>query len=456
MKKFDLKIVNGDLATSAGVFKVDIGLSQGKIAAIGQRGSLPEAEEVLEAKGKVILPGGIDTHVHAADPGLDEMGIDFSVTTGAAALGGVTTIVDMPMQFPPTTDPDSFDLKMNSIRPKAYVDFALWATCKPDDIASIVPLKEKGIVGYKLVMQESVEGIMPYHDDGVLYEALAEINKTGLVTTVHAESQEMILHLEKKLKAEGRTDPAVFLDTHPPITELEAIHRVLFIANRLKSRINIAHCSQADGVDLVTQARLAGQAVTVETCIHYLTLDNSIFKTKGALAKLAPALRDKSQVEGLWQRIQQSRVDCVASDHVPYPLQFKSNDIWETAAGSPGIQTMFPLLITEGIKKGRISFPQMVKVMSEGPAKVVGLYPTKGSVVIGADADLAIFDLQDEREIKLEEQLGLEWTLYEGLKAVYPDVVLVRGEMVVKDGQLVGKKGYGRFCSPQTNSPARL
>jgi len=450
MAKLDLKVVNGRLATTAGVFPVDVGVKGGKVAAIAKWGGLPDADEIIEAKEKVILPGGVDTHVHAGDPGFEQAGMSFGLTSQAGALGGVTTIVDMPIQMPNTTDPETFDLKFASIKPKAYVDFALWGTCKADDVSTIVPLKKKGVVGYKLVMQESVAGIMPYHDDGAIYDALPEVKKAGLVATIHAENQEMIMHLEDKLKKEGRTDPKAFLDCHPIITELEAVHRILFIAKYMGARINIAHCGIAEGVDLVDQAKKEGQPVTVETCIHYLTVDSSVFDTRGVLPKLSPALRDRKHVDMLWQRVRDGKIDCVASDHVAFPLEpWKKGNIWEAAAGAPGIQTMFPLLITEGVNKGRITLPQLVRVMSEGPAKVVGLYPKKGSALIGADADFAIFDLDKEREIKLEDQIQLQWTLYEGMKAVYPDVVVVRGKAVVDKGRVVSKAGYGEFCTPQ-------
>jgi len=449
MSKLDVILANGRLATSLGVSEADIGIAEGKIAVIGERGRLSGADNIIDVKGKVVLPGGIDTHVHGGDPGgFDVLGIDFGETTKAAALGGVTTAVDMPMQNPSTTNPEAFDVKMESIKPKACTDFALWATYSPGDLESIVPLAKKGVVGYKLVMQESVAGIMPYHHDGIIVEALEEIKKTGLVTTIHAESQDMIFHLEEKLKAEGRNDPRAFLDCHPVISELEAINRILFIARRLGAWINIAHCGVAEGIDMIDRSRQDGQPVTVETCIHYLTLDESIFDTRGTLPKLAPPLRDIGQADMMWQRLCEGKIDCVASDHVPYPLSFKSDNIWECSAGSPGVQTMFPLLITEGVNKGRIDLPQLVKVMSEGPAKICGLYPKKGSAQIGADADFAVFDLNSEREIKLEEQIGLEWTLYEGMKAVYPDFVLVRGKPIVNKGEFVGERGYGEFCSP--------
>jgi allantoinase len=450
MSGFDLKLVNGRLATSAGVHCVDIGIRDGRIAAIGEWGMLPDAEEIVEAKDRVILPGGIDTHVHSGDPG----GFDFSLTSRAAALGGVTTMVDMPIQIPSTTDVETFDLKLASIAPKATVDFALWATCAPGDLEAITPLRERGIVGFKLVMQRSVEGLMPLHTDGEILEALPEIHRAGLQTAVHAESQEMILYLEERLKREGRSDPRAFLDCHPVISELEAIHRVLFLAEWTGSRIHIAHCSIGEGIELIDRARRSGLAVTVETCPHYLVLDESLFDTRGVLAKLSPALRSRDQCEALWEAIRAGRIDSVASDHVPYPLVFKDRDIWEAAAGSPGIQTMFPLLVSEGIKKGRIDLPQLVRVMSEGPAQLVGLYPRKGSATVGADADFAVFDLSRESAVRLEDQVGLEWTLYEGMNVVYPERVMVRGRSVVRDGELIGKPGEGVFCVPEATLPA--
>jgi dihydroorotase-like cyclic amidohydrolase len=192
----------------------------------------------------------------------------------------------------------------------------------------------------------------------------------------------------------------------------------------------------------------------VETCPHYLTLDSSIFDRRGVFAKLSPALRDRGEVEALWQRLREGKIDNLASDHVPYPSVFKESDIWEAAAGIPGIQTMFPLILREGVKKGRITLPQLVRVMSEGPARVVGLYPKKGSASIGADADFAIFDLERERAVTVDDQIGVEWTLYEGMQAVYPERVMVRGRSVVLDGEVIGKRGDGEFCFPTAASPA--
>lgn len=445
MAGFDLKLANGQLVTSAGIFAADVGIRDGAIAAIGEWGSLAGAEEVVDLGGRVILPGGIDTHVHGGDPGA----FDFAEVTRAAALGGVTTVVDMPIQIPNTTDAETFDAKLEVIGPKAHVDFALWATLAPGGAGAIPELKERGAVGIKLVMQRSVEGVMPLHGDGELVEAFDELRAAGLPAAIHAESQDMIAHLEEKLRREGRSDPRAFLDCHPPITELEAIHRALFLAHRAGARIHIAHCSLGEGVDMIDEARRSGQAVSVETCPHYLVLDDTIFDSRGVFAKLSPALRDRGEVEALWQRLREDKVDSLASDHVPYPLPFKEQGIWEAAAGSPGIQTMVPLILREGVKKSRITLPQLARLTSEGPARVAGLYPRKGSVRIGADADFAIFDMGRERPVTVEDQVGVEWTLYEGMQAIYPERVLVRGRSVVRGGVVVGQPGEGEFCVPE-------
>ena len=448
MEKMDMSLTNGRLVSANGIYEVDIAIHEGRISAISERGRLPEAREVIDARGKFILPGGIDTHVHSGGSSLEEVGTRFGNATRSAALGGITTIVDMPVQVPLTTDVETFDQKLDQIEPHACVDFALWGTCKSDDLSLIAPLSERGVVGFKLVMQKST-GRMPYHDDGVIHEALQEIKDTGLIATIHAESQAIISRLEKNFKNSKRMDPRAFLECHPIISELEAINRILFIADAVGARINIAHCSIAEGVDLVDQAKMEGRPVTVETCVHYLILDESIFDTKGVFAKLSPALRDREHVNMMWDRIRKGKVDCVASDHVPYTLDFKKGNIWEASAGIPGIQTMFPLLVSEGINKDVLTWPQMAKIMSEGPAKVCGLYPKKGSIMIGADADLAVFDPKDEREIRLENQIGLQWTLYEGYKAVCPETVILRGKKIVEEGQIVGEPGFGKLCVPK-------
>jgi len=449
MEKLDLKIAGGRLAASAGVWDVDIGVRDGKVAAIGSWGTLPPADEELDAKGRVVLPGGIDTHCHAGDPGFEAFGIDFSLASRAAALGGVTTLIDMPVQIPLTADPDSFDAKVASIQPKAYVDFALWATCTAETLSSVPALQDKGAVGFKFYMHASVGGFTPHHDDGLIYEALQWVARTGLPAGMHCESQQIITHLEKRLEQQGRKDVAAFAEAHPVFAEVEAVNRALFMARERGARLHVVHCSTPEAVRLIEAARKAGQAVTVETCPQYLVLDSSIFGRMGNFAKVAPPIRDRATVEKMWELLAQGQIDNVSSDHVPFPPDFKEGkSSWEAAAGAPVIQTMFPVLLAEGVNAGRITLPRLVSVMSEGPAKAFGLYPKKGSAQIGADADFAIFRLDEEKTIRAQDLVGTAWTLFEGMRAVYPETTIVRGRVVVRKGQIVGRAGFGKLVFP--------
>jgi allantoinase len=449
MAELDLKIAGGKLATATGVFDVDIGIRDGRIAAIGAWGNLPPASEVLDAKGRVVLPGGIDTHCHAGDPGFEDFGIDFGLASRAGALGGVTTIIDMPVQIPLTEDPESFDKKLASIQPKACVDFALWATSTSETIQHIPALKDKGVVGFKFYMHASVGGFTPYHDDGVIFEALREVAKTGLPAGMHCENQLVITHLEKKLGSQGRNDILAFAEAHPVFAEAEAVNRALFMARELGARLHVVHCSTAQGVALVQAAKKAGQAVTVETCPQYLVLDASIFGKMGNFAKVAPPIRDRQNVEEMWQLLAQGQIDNVSSDHVPFPPDFKEGKtIWEAAAGAPVIQTMFPVLLAEGVNRGRITLPRLVRVMSEGPARAFGLYPKKGCATIGADADFALFRLGNETTIRAKDLVGTVWTLFEGMSAVYPETTIVRGKVIAEQGEIIGQPGYGQMVAP--------
>jgi dihydroorotase-like cyclic amidohydrolase len=200
---------------------------------------------------------------------------------------------------------------------------------------------------------------------------------------------------------------------------------------------------------LIQAAKRAGQAVTVETCPQYLLLDSSVYGKFGNFAKVAPPIRDAENVEKMWQLLAQGQIDNVSSDHVPFPPEYKEGrTIWEAAAGAPVIQTMFPVLLAEGVNRGRITVSQLVKVMSEGPARAFGLYPKKGSATIGADADFALFRLEKETAILAKDLVGTVWTLFEGMSAVYPEATVVRGKIVAKQGEIIGQPGYGRLVTP--------
>jgi allantoinase len=440
----DLRIVNGELASAEDVSACDIGIRNGKIAVVATPGQIPDAAETIDATGKVIIPGAIDTHCHSIDPGpSDETGFD--ICSQSAAAGGVTTIVDMPFQLPATFNPETLQMKLDSISPKAYVDFALWGTALAIDLNTIPSLADSGIVGYKFFMQSSVE-VLPHLHDGLLMEALELVKETGLPAGVHAENNEMIAHMEGNLRSKGRTDGMAFVESHPPVTELEAMHRALFFAERVGLRFHIFHCTLPEGVDMVAASRAAGHQITVETCSHYLVLDEKELERQGGFAKIAPPMRTRRDIDGLWERIAAGEVDNVASDHCPFfKKQKQLDDIWDVPAGAPGIQTLVPLLLSQGVNQKRITLPQLVRVIAEGPARLCGLYPRKGACKAGSDADLIIVDLNRERPIADDVLIGADWTPFTGITACFPERTLVRGKTVFAHGQISGERGYGEF-----------
>jgi len=270
---FDVRIVNATVVTPEEVAPRDIGIRDGVIAAISLPGGILEAKETIDARGKTIFPGAVDIHCHSVDPGPSDV-TGFDRCSMAAAAGGVTTIVDMPFQLPATFDAETLQVKLDSISPKAYVDFALWGTALSHDLNTIASLAKTGIVGYKFFMQSSVS-FLPHLDDGRLLHALEQVKETGLPVGVHAENNDMIAYLEEKLKSDGRTDGMAFIESHPPITELEAINRALFLAGSIGLPLHIFHCTLADGIEMVSATRASGRPVSVETCPHYLILDES-------------------------------------------------------------------------------------------------------------------------------------------------------------------------------------
>jgi allantoinase len=440
----DLRIINGQMATVEEVVPCDIGIRDGRVAAVTLPGQLPDAAETIDATGKIILPGAIDTHCHSIDPGpSDETGFD--TCSQAAAAGGVTTIVDMPFQLPATFDPETLQIKLDSISPKTYVDFALWGTALAFDISTIANLADSGIVGYKFFMQSSVE-VLPHLHDGLLLEAFEHVRETGLPVGVHAENNDMVAHMEEKLKNQGRTDGMAFVESHPPITELEAMNRALYLAARTGVNLHIFHCTLAEGIAMVAANRAEGQPVTVETCPHYLVLDENELQRQGGFAKIAPPLRTRENIDMLWDMIAAGEVDNIASDHCPFSRNQKEGaDIWDVPAGAPGIQTLVPLLISQGVNESRITLPQLVWVIAEGPARLCGLYPRKGTCSVGSDADLMIVDLSDERSIEESLLIGSEWTPFTGITGCFPQRTLVRGKTVFADGKITGEPGYGKF-----------
>jgi allantoinase len=352
---------------------------------------------------------------------------------------------------PPTTDARAFALKVDAITPKAFVDYALWGGLVTDNVDALEGLERSGVVAYKAFMTEAGTEY-PRAEDGVLWEGMERIAAWGSVLGVHAENNDLTVRLRERLQRAGRRDRRAWGESRPPAVELEAIQRAVLFAHATGCRLHVVHLSLPEGGSLVAASRRAGQPVTVETCPHYLLLDEEALVRLGPVAKCAPPLRPRAAVEGLWRQVLGGTIDFLASDHSPCPPEEKSrgaDNVWDAWGGITGVQTLLPLTVSEGVHGRGLSWDRLVSLTSTNAAKLFGLFPQKGSLLPGADADVVILDPVREWTVTADRLLYrhpqtpyLGWTV-----RGWVDRVLVRGRMVVEDGEVVGTPGYGRLIT---------
>lgn len=445
----DLLVKGGTIATSTGVFEGCVAIDDGKITAIGKEAAMPQAERVINASGLFVLPGIIDAHVHFREPGL-EYKEDFRTGSMAAAAGGVATVVDMPNVVPPTQDAPAFKLKLERALQKCLVDFAILGVVIPTNIDKIQELAREGVIGYKIFMGETV-GNLPSPDDWELVMAFEEIAKTGLRVCVHAENRPITTHLVNELKKKGRVDPLAHLESRPAISEEEAIMRAVVFTKPFRTKLHIVHVSSSNGVEAIKLAKSQGLPVTGETCPHYLLLDGvEAAKKLGTIVKMNPPVRTLDHAEALWNGLKTGVLDMIATDHSPHTREEKVKEsVWDAIAGWPGVETMVPVMLNE-VNRGRLSITEVVKYMSEGPAKVWSMYPQKGSLSVGADGDLTIVDLRKQHTIKAENlHSKSKITPFDGwtVKGA-PVYTIVGGRVVMENGQVIEDGGRGKLIKP--------
>ncbi|HET8679827.1 MAG TPA: allantoinase AllB [bacterium] len=438
---YDVVIAGGRLVTPEGTYTGSIGISNGRIAALSE--AALNGHEVIDARGKVVLPGAVDLHVHFNEPG--RTGWEgWGPGSRAAAAGGVTTVVEMPLNaLPPTTTSAALDAKVAAARTQSVVDFALWGGLITDNLEHLAGLADGGVIGFKAFMSHSSTEEFTHVEDGVLFEGLRRIHEMGHFLAVHAESNAITADRMARLRAQGRRDRRAWGEARPPLAELEAIHRALFLARMASCRLHIVHMSLPEGARMIREARTEGQPVTVETCPHYLTLIEDDMIRLGPVAKCAPPLRDARRRQGLWDAVLGGDIDCITSDHSPCPTEDKvrgEDDIWQAWGGITGIQTLVPLMLTEGVHRRGLSLSRLADLMSTHPAKIAGLWPRKGEIRIGADADLLLVDLDREWTVDAGRLYSrhrhspfLGWPMRGWIHRV-----LVRGRTVSVDGDVAG------------------
>ena len=443
--RYDLAVRGNAVLPDGVVYDAVIAIKDGKIKEIFRKQVFVSASKTIDAGGCYILPGAIDAHVHC----YSSTGEGFETASRSAAAGGVTTFIEMPYDATGMICTEELFLeKAERLEGESIVDVALLATIsKTGELDDIPGLARSGACGFKVSMFNTDSFRFPRIDDGQLMEAFSSIAETGCPVGVHAENDEIIRRYAAKFDSQGMKDPRAHCRSRPKAAESTAAVTAMELAHHTGAKLHLYHSTFPRVFELVRYYRSQGTKVTAETCTHYLTLCEDDMLTLGAKAKINPPLRSKKDVEELWELVSKGYVDMITSDHAPWTMERKQNpDIFQNASGAPGVETLLPLMYSEGVAKGRISMLDLVRLISERPAATFGLDHCKGAIAEGMDADLVVLDPKQSYvldEKTLHSSAG--WSPYHGRrvqgKIVY---TFVRGKMVY-DGEVVGQPGDGRF-----------
>ena len=449
---FDTLLQNGTIVGPDELFDGNVYVARGKIAAITEKNVVWEARRTEDASGKLVFPGAVEAHAHLNDPGYTWRE-DFEHGTLAAAAGGVTTVIDMPLQNEPAlTDASIFQAKHEAVSNKALVDYAFWGGLVggPDKMRE---LHEAGVVAFKVFMGP----VSPDYrslDLGIIREILLKAASLGALVGFHAEDYSIIKREEARAQSEGRAGRRDFLLSRPLSAELIAVENVIELVRETGAKAHICHVSHPEAAKRIRRAQLEGLSVSGETCAHYLVYSEDDFLREGALYKCAPPLRERNAAERLWDYVADGTLQCVASDHSPCAPREKDeqNGIFAAWGGISGIQTTMQVLYEHAVRRRRRSPALLSRCLSEGPARIFGLYGRKGAVEVGFDADLVIFDPEREWEISPDSLFYLnKISAFTGLKGKgLPVTTLVRGEPVFRNerGKSEGTQafGYGKLA----------
>jgi allantoinase len=431
----------------AGGEVVDLTAHDGRITEIRSSLPAPPDAELVDGRGLLLMPGAIDPHVHFNAPGARSDWEGWSTGSAAAAAGGITTVVEMPLNAsPPTVDVARFEAKAAAAARSSVVDFGLWGGVIPGNRAELPGLARAGVVGFKAFMSTSGSDDFPAADDLTLYEAMATIADLGLPLLLHAESDRITADLSARALAAGRTSVRDYLGSRPPVAESEAIARALELAAVTDCRLHIVHVSTTRGVQLVQAARARGQDVSCELTAHHLILTEDDALALGAVAKCAPPLRPRAEVDALWPSLAADETLFVVSDHSPAPPELKrSDDMFAIWGGIAGIQQTVELILSE---TGRLDLAHAPRALAGAAADRFAL-ARKGALAPGMDADLALVELGAERTLAVEELLDrhrLSPYVGRSLRARVHTTVL-RGQVVYRDREIIGAP-RGRLLRP--------
>ena len=447
-------IKNGNVVTAVDNYFADVLVEDGKVSVIGAKLSM-EADKVIDASNKIVIPGGIDPHTHMELPfGGTFASDDFRTGTIAAAHGGTTTIIDFAVQYHGESLIQAIDNWHKKAEGKTAIDygFHLITTDLPDErVPEMRQLISEGVMSFKLFM--AYPGVFLV-DDATIFRAMKNAGQAGGLICMHAENGIVINEIIKHALAEGKTAPKYHALTRPTKAEAEGVHRAIAIAEMADAPVYIVHLSCADALEEVREARDAGLPAYAETCPQYLFLDYSLYEREGfegAKWVMTPPLREKWNQDKLWQGLQGNDLQVISTDHCPFCMKEQKelgrDDFTKIPNGGPGVEHRMSLIYNGGVAGGRISLNRFIELTSTSAAKLFGLFPRKGTIAVGSDADIVIFDPNEEMTISVEtHHMNVDYSAYEGtqVKGV-TKTVLSRGRVVIEDGKYVGKPGDGQF-----------
>jgi dihydropyrimidinase len=469
MAKFDILIRGGTVATASDTFNCDVAIRDGRVVALGT--DLGDADEVIDATGKLVLPGGIDSHVHISQPSGPGimMADDFESATRSAAFGGNTLVMPFCMQEKGHSLREALTAYHALAEGKCHIDVSFHLIIS-DPTASVLgqelpALVEDGYTSFKVFM--TYEGLALA--DKELLEVFACARETGAMAMVHAENYDAIRYLTEQLEKAGKTAPKYHATSRPIPVEREATHRAISLAELIDVPIMIVHVSNGEAMEQIRWAQSHGLKVYGETCPQYLVLtekDLDGLNMEGAKYVCSPPPRDEASQQACWRGIETGVFQIFSSDHCPFRYDDPQGKLAPNGRtsfrwvpnGIPGVETRLPILFSEGVKKGRIDLNRFVALTATNHAKMYGLYPAKGTIAVGSDADIAIWD--PNRQTTISQSVmhgGSDYTPYEGLEVTgWPVTTMVRGRVIVRDGRLESGLSHGKHIArskPQLSNP---
>lgn len=461
----DTIVHGGQVVTATDTFEASIAIKDGRIAALGPRELLPPAESYIDASGKYVLPGAIDAHIHIDSKKCD----DWTVGPITAAHGGITTLIVFAIynDLEGETLPQSIGQTREEAEAKSTLDFAFHYILhnQPYILDGLPRAFEMGVTSYKMFMTYKARQYRMCSDDFIC-QAMEIIGKHGGITQLHCENGDILDYLENKFIAEGQVHPRYFPHACPPWAEEEAINRAVKMGAMMNCPTYVVHLSTKLGLERIKEAQRTGQQVWTETCPQYLLLSDAEMEKWGPHAKIGPPLRpeDGPDREAMWSGMETGNISIVASDHsatrkedkeIGWANVFKDPDGKSVPFGSASVETMVPLMYSEGVVERGLPINWLARVLAENPARIFGLYPKKGVIRVGSDADLLLIDPAYETTVHasdLHSNAGL--TMYEGRKRKgRPWMTLLRGQVVLNEDKLEQKPGYGEFMASGSPMP---